>query len=76
MARGVFLGSSGSDDTVVTYTAGPPSIVGRCGRCGEESNCSELAWGPNMSTLEGSFLCACGRTVRLSVSLGFKPGWF
>lgn len=68
----VFL--SGSGHSVVRFSAQPGTafILGRCGRCGRESDCKKLSFGGAMSTLDGEFICECGARVMLSVSLGFK----
>jgi len=67
----VFLGSS-AEHSVVRWSAKPAYILGRCGQCGCRKDCDHVAFDGSMSNLTGSFICECGVTVRLSVSLGFK----
>ena len=67
----VFLGG-GRGDSVVRWSAKPAQIVGRCGRCGAQKDCTKLAFGAGMETLTGEFVCDCGARVRLSVNLGFR----
>lgn len=71
----VFLGCSGH--SVVRFSAQPGAafILGRCGRCGRESNCKNLSFGGAMSSLNGEFVCDCGAKVTLSVPLGFRKVW-
>jgi len=71
----VFLGG-GSGHSVVRWSAKPAQIVGRCGRCGAQKDCTKLAFGGAMDTLTGEFVCDCGSKVKLSVPLGFRKGGF
>jgi hypothetical protein len=70
----VFLGGSG--DSVVRSCMLPPSILGRCGRCGAQKQCTKLS-NTDAETLSGEFFCECGRRVQLSVTFPFrKTGGF
>lgn len=68
MARGIFIGGSGS--SVLRWSIAPIFMVGRCGKCGRESECKHVRMG--IDSLEGEFICDCGTRATLTVSLGFR----
>jgi hypothetical protein len=69
--QSVYLGTQAAN-SVVRFSVNPPFILGKCGRCGAQKECTNLAFGAGMSTLDGGFDCKCGARVRLSVPLGFR----
>jgi hypothetical protein len=62
--------------SVVRFSASPAFILGKCGRCGAQKECTRLAFDAGMSTLNGEFHCDCGTRVRLSVPLVFRKSGF
>lgn len=65
----VFLG--GVNHSVVRSCMLPPSILGRCGKCGMQKYCTKLS-NTDASTLSGEFICDCGCRVQLSVTFPFR----
>ena len=71
----VFIGGVGH--TVVRSCAQPAYILGKCGRCGAQKECTAPVRSTQGCLLNGEFNCDCGTRVKLSVPLGFhKAGGF